>query len=65
MYIIYSVKNYHELIQDFLNNYEMLSCRMSLQIHILHSYLNFFPQNPGAITDEQDERFHQNIQSKE
>ena len=34
---------------------------MSLKIHFLHSHLDFFPDNLGAVTDEQGERFHQDI----
>jgi hypothetical protein len=34
---------------------------MSLNIHFLHSHLNFFPQNFGAVSDEQEKRFHQDI----
>ena len=31
-------------------------CRMSLKIHFLHSHLNFFPLNLGAVSDEHEER---------
>ena len=34
---------------------------MSLKIHILHSHLDFFPENLGAVSDEHEERFHQGI----
>ena len=38
---------------------------MSLKIHFLHSYLNFFLPNLGAVSDEQGERFHQDITKME
>jgi len=38
---------------------------MSLKIHFLHSHLDFFPENLGAVSDEQGERFHQDIQLME
>ena len=38
---------------------------MSLKIHFLHSYLDFFPENRGAVSDEHGERFHQDISSME
>jgi hypothetical protein len=38
---------------------------MSLKIHFLHSRLNFFPQNFGAVNDEQGKRFHQDILTME
>lgn len=34
---------------------------MSLKIHFLHSHLDFFPENLGAESDEQGERFHQDM----
>ncbi len=34
---------------------------MSLKIHFLHSHLDFFPVNLGAESDEQGERFHQDM----
>ena len=34
---------------------------MSLKIHFLHSHLDFFPDNLGDVSDEQGERFHQDI----
>lgn len=38
---------------------------MSLKIHLLHSHLNFFPNNLGDESDEHGERFHQQIQEME
>ncbi|UYV69180.1 hypothetical protein LAZ67_6002670 [Cordylochernes scorpioides] len=38
---------------------------MSLKIHFLHSQLDFFPDNLGAVSDEHGERFHQDISSME
>ena len=42
-----------------------MGCRLSLKMHFLHSHLDFFPENLGAVSDEQGERFHQDIQSME
>ncbi|UYV78677.1 hypothetical protein LAZ67_16002346 [Cordylochernes scorpioides] len=42
-----------------------LGCNMSLKIHFLHSHLDFFPDNLGAVSDEHGERFHQDISSME
>jgi hypothetical protein len=38
---------------------------MSLKVHSLHSHLNFLPKNLGAVSDEQGERFHQDISTME
>ena len=40
-----------------------MGCRMSLKIHFLHTHVDFFPANLGTTSDEQDERFHLDIQS--
>jgi hypothetical protein len=32
---------------------------MSLKIHFFVSYLDFFPENLGEVSDEHGERFHQ------
>ena len=42
-------------------SYEDMGCRMSFKIHFLHSHLNFFPLNLGAVSEEHGERFHQDI----
>ena len=42
-----------------------MGCRMSFKMHFLHSHLGFFPENLGAVSDEQSERFHQDIQAIE
>jgi hypothetical protein len=36
---------------------------MSLKIHFLHSRLDFFPGNCGAVCDEHGEHFHQDVSS--
>lgn len=38
---------------------------MSLKIHFLHSHLDFFPENLGAVSDEHGERFHQEMKTIE
>ena len=34
---------------------------MSVKVHFLHSHLEYFPENLGALSEEQGERFHQDI----
>ncbi|GBL98463.1 hypothetical protein AVEN_263467-1 [Araneus ventricosus] len=41
--------------------YKTMGCNMPLKIHFLHSYLEFFPENLGSVSDEHDERLHQDI----
>ena len=52
-------------VNDLLEAYRKMGCSMSLKMHILHSHLNFFPENFGAVSDKQGERFHQDIQAME
>ncbi|UYV84905.1 hypothetical protein LAZ67_X003948 [Cordylochernes scorpioides] len=59
------VENYRDIVNDLLLSYKALGCNMSLKIHFLHSHLDFFPDNLGAISDEHGERFHQAISSME
>ena len=56
---------YPQLVKELLEKYRALGCNMSLKIHFLHSHLDFFPQNCGAVSDEHGERFHQDISSME
>jgi hypothetical protein len=32
---------------------------MLLEVHFLHSHLNFFPEIVGEVSEQQDESFHQ------
>jgi len=58
-------QNYEELVNNLLQSYRKLACNMSLKIHFLHSHLDFFPENCGAVSGEYRERFHQDISSME
>ncbi|UYV83572.1 hypothetical protein LAZ67_23001497 [Cordylochernes scorpioides] len=59
------VDNYRDIVNDLLLSYKALGCNMSLKIHFLHSHLDFFPDNLGAVSDEHGEKFHQDISSME
>ena len=55
------IPDYQACIEKLLKSYEDMGCRMSLKINFLHFYINFFPPNLGAVSDEHGERFHQDI----
>jgi len=57
--------NYKELVDNLLHAYHNLGCNISLNIHFLHSHLDFFPANCGGVSDEHGERFHQDIAQME
>ena len=56
---------YREGVQRLIDSYQNLGCRMSLKLHFLHSHVDFPPENLGMVSDEQGERFHQDIQLME
>lgn len=57
----YRAPNYREIVRDLLQNYHEMGARMSLKMHFLKSHLDHFPENMGAFSDEQGERFHKDI----
>lgn len=54
-------QSYTEIVQQLLESFEILDCNMSIKVHFLHSHLADFPIKLGAVSDEQDERFHQDM----
>jgi hypothetical protein len=44
-----------------MDSYEQLGCNMSLKMHFLLPHLDSFPLNCEAVSDENGERFHQDI----
>jgi len=57
--------NYQDVVQDLLTSYKAMGRNMRLKIHFLKLHLAFFPQNLGEVSDEQGERFHQDIMTME
>ena len=58
-------KNYTEIVKKLFDSYKMLGCNMSIKVHFLHSHLDMFPENLGAVSDEQGERFYQDLKVME
>ena len=52
---------YKTIVQRMLAAYEAQGCKMSLKVHFLHSHTDCFPENLGAYSEEQGERFHQEV----
>ena len=52
---------FHAGIRDLLGANREMGCCMSHQMRFLHFYLNFFPENFGAVSDDQGVRFHLDI----
>ena len=57
--------NYRYLVDVMLRNFQALCSRMSIKLHYLFSHLDYFPENLGDVSEEQGERFHQDIKMME
>jgi hypothetical protein len=53
------VENYSEIVQQSISSYKAVGSNMSLNFYFLHSHLDFFPKNMGAVSNEHGERFRQ------
>ena len=53
--------NYKELVDKMLTSYREVGAKMSIKVHFLFSHLDRFPENCVDVSDEQGERFRQNI----
>ncbi|GBN56316.1 hypothetical protein AVEN_16018-1 [Araneus ventricosus] len=57
--------NYKSSVEEMTKNFKILGCSMSLKVHFLNSHLDYFPENLGAVSEEQGERFHRDIKEME
>jgi hypothetical protein len=57
----YKDPNYKQILEKVLEKFIALGCAMSLKVH----FLDYFPENIGAVSKEQGERFHQDIKEME
>lgn len=48
-----------------VTKFKILGCIMSLKVHFLDSHLDYFTESFGAASEEQDERFYQDINEME
>jgi hypothetical protein len=56
---------YSEIVAKMLKNFEKLGANMNIKIHFLHSHLDKFPANLDDYSEEQGERFHQDMKITE
>ena len=50
-------RNYKHMVSTMLQNFQEMKVNMLLKIHILHSHLEFFPENLVAVSDEHGKDF--------
>jgi hypothetical protein len=56
---------YKEIVRNVLDKFKLLGCNMSLKLHFLASHPDYFPPNLVAVSEEQGERFHQDLKDVE
>ena len=56
---------YKKSVKALLDNFHKLGCNISVKVHFLHSCLEYFPENLGALSEEQGEKFHLDIKITE
>ena len=54
-------EDYKSRVHGLIHSYQKVGARMSIKMHFLHSHLEYFPANCGDYSEEQGERFHQDI----
>jgi len=59
------VVNYKGIVAKLLSTLQDMVANMSIKLHFLYSHLDRFPENLGDLSDEQGERFHQDISAVE
>jgi hypothetical protein len=57
--------DYEDVVEELLQSFKALGARMSVKMHFLSSHLDYFPDNCGDVSEEQGERFHQDIRVME
>jgi len=57
--------NYKGIVAKLLSTLQDMGANMSIKLHMLYSHLDRFTENLGDLSDEQGERFHQDISEME
>jgi len=58
-----NAENYRERADGFVDAHHKMGCSMSLKVHVLRALLDKLKDNMGYYSEEQGERFHQNVRS--
>jgi len=61
------VKNprYKKIVENMLEKLRVLGYNMNWKLLFLHSHLEYFPDNLGTLSEEQGERFYQDLKEME
>ena len=58
-------RNYAELVNNMLTAFRNVGWNMSVKMHYLFSHMYQFPENLGSVSDEQGEKFYQDLKEME
>ena len=61
----FKAPTYTELVDKLLDSFQKLGCNMSVKVNFIYSHLDCFPENLGAMSEEQGEHFHQDLKTVE
>lgn len=56
--------NYKEMINEIMEYFEKLNINITIKIHTLICHLEKFKESCGKYSDEQGERFHQDLKKQ-
>lgn len=56
---------YKNIVERMITSFQNLGCLMNLKLHFLDSHIEYFPENLGHFSEEQGERFHQDLKNVE
>ncbi|CAG9839746.1 unnamed protein product [Diabrotica balteata] len=56
--------NYKEIVANMVENYKKLGCNLSVKLYFL-DFFGLFSENLRAVSENQEERFHQDIKAME
>jgi len=48
----FKAPNYRDLVHELLVSLQELGCNVSVKVHFMHSYLDYFPENLRAMSEE-------------
>lgn len=53
--------SYKKIVDKFIAEFSNLGVKETVKIHFLSAHLDYFCDNNGKMSDEQGERFHQDL----
>jgi hypothetical protein len=57
--------NYVKIVEELMDAMKKLGCKETVKVHFLNNHVNYFPDKLGQFSEEQGERFHQDIKQFE